>query len=433
MYQNNVETPTPESVTDSASIPPNYQNLANWIRTKKYGKNVREAIAQVAEREGANDTKASNALSTANDLKNQWENGISGTTSNTELINLRTDESQQVFKTAKNRVDSIQQPYLRWLSNSVHIEPTSVDRFNLSMNRCNQLEMDYTLVPMVNITSDSDSNPQTMDDSILEAAIERCQEGTHSIVMLKPHLGVSWSDGYARKNYNPSSLQTFFSNWETILLKYAEICDTKNIPILCLSCETLILFSNDYLNYWKTIVDDIKSNYPNLLLTVAHNGWMDTSKTDIFGLVDLIGINWYPTWVASVPSDDASIPSSSELMRYALGNFQNYLQINIEEYDKPVYFTETGIEPSLPSLMNLLSNNSTDDYAVTSAVINSFITYFSKIHDVVGVSWWGVESPFQLGDVSAITSETEAFTKTAAENAWENMCGKYYAKKIYGG
>lgn len=426
-------TSLPESIINSAIISPYYRNLARWVRTKTYGIDVREAIAQVAESEGASESKASTAISTTNDLKNQWKNGISGMTSDTELINLRTDGSQQVFKTAKDRVDSIQQPYLRWLSNSVHIDPTSVDTFDLAMNRCNQLEMDYTLVPMVNITSDTDNSPQLMDDSIFQYALERCQEGTHNIVMLKPHLGVNWSDGYARKNYMPSPIATFFTNWEAILLKYAAICDSNKIPILCLSCETLGIFNNEYLGYWKTIVDDIKSKYPNLLLTVAHNGWMDTSKTDIYGLVDLIGINWYPMYTAEVPSSDTDIPSSSELMRHALGNFQSYLQTNVESYGKPIYFTETGIEPSLPSLVNLTSSNSGDDYAVTSAVLNAFITYFSEMQDVVGVSWWDVESPFQLGDVTAVATENTAFTKTVAENAWENISEKYYAKKIYGG
>jgi hypothetical protein len=293
--------------------------------------------------------------------------------------------------------------------------------------------MDYTLVPMVNITSDSDNAPETMDDSVLEHSVEKCQKGDHKIVMLKPHLGVNWSDGYARKNYMPSTIATFFSNWETILLKYATICDTNEIPILCLSCETLKIFDNQYLGYWKTIVDDIKAKYPSLLLTVAHNGWMDTSKTGIYGLVDLIGINWYPTYVATVPNSDDSIPSSSELMRYALGNFQSYLQSNVESYNKPIYFTETGIEPSLPSLVNLTSSNSSNDYAVTSAVINAFITYFSEMQDVVGVSWWDVESPFQLGDVTAVSDENSAFTKTVAENTWENIVRKYYDKEIYGG
>jgi len=429
--KSNNEMPTPVSKIDKANISAYYRQLADWVRTKKYGVNVREAIAQVAEAEGTSDNKSSSAIAIVNELEKQWKNGISGVTSDTELINMRTDESGQVYKTAKDRVDAIQTPNLRYLSNSVHIEPNSVDKFDRAMNRCNQLEMDYTLVPMVNITSDTDNDPQLMDDEIFNHALQRCQEGKHNIVMLKPHLGKNWSDGYPRGNYAPSSIKTFFNNWEKILLKYAEICDENNIPLLCLSCETLQIFNNEYLGNWQIIVNHIKERYPKLLLTVAHNGWMDASKTDIYDVVDLIGINWYPTYALDIPKSVSQIPSSSELMRYALGTFQKYLQKNAEKYNKPIYFTETGIRPHLASLVNLLSGDSNEDYAVTSNVLNSFITYFSKLKDVVGVSWWDVEEPFQLGDISEVANAGDKFTKTAAENAWENLSNKYYAKQLF--
>ncbi|MFT9451125.1 glycoside hydrolase family 113 [Liquorilactobacillus ghanensis] len=430
-------TPTPGTAVDSSKIGPYEQHLSKWVRNKGFGVDTREAMAQLVEYTGLSLVQIENILAKNNSLSEQVKNAISGLTTDSELINLRTAGSDLTFKTAKDRVDAVNQANFKYMSMSVHVYPTSksdlsssAPSFNASINRCKRLNGDYTLVPMINITSATDSAPTMMDDSVITYAISRCQENGHKILMIKPHLGVNWSDGFYRADYDPSDYGTFFANWQTILLHYAQICSDNGIPILCVGCEMLKTFGNTYIGNWKSIVDSLKAAYPDLLLTVAHNDTQDSTLTDLLGLMDFIGINWYPKWCLDAPESTDDIPSETDLMAYALKDFLDTLNEVSEKYKKPIYFTEIGIEPHLDSLQYVTSANpsGTPFYAVTAAIEKAFLNYFAEFDNVVGVSWWSAEAPFNLGDIQ---ENDEDFALTIAENTWNDLTKKYYQKLAF--
>ena len=155
--------------------------------------------------------------------------------------------------------------------------------------------MDCVLVAMVNIQSATDNNPQIMDNSRITTAISIAKARDVQIQMLKPHLGINWSDGFNRKDYVPSNYDTFFSNWKGILLNYASLCVNNGIPMLCMSCEMVDTTKNVYKTYWQDIYNTIKTQYPNLLLLHAPKVWEfnQAGNVETWEYSDILGTNVY--------------------------------------------------------------------------------------------------------------------------------------------
>lgn len=86
--------------------------FANWIRTKAYGKDVRESISRLGERLGiilnqyqAETHRTSNEMAL---LKNELEETIHGLTQDSEVKNARVDIEGVVYETLKKRLDDMQ-------------------------------------------------------------------------------------------------------------------------------------------------------------------------------------------------------------------------------------------------------------------------------------------------------------------------------------
>ena len=162
-----------------------------------------------------------------------------------------------------------------------------------------------TLCSMVNITSKMDSDPQLEEDRINDTIV-RIQAKDLKIDMLKPHLGVNWSDGFYRGEYVPDSNIDFFNNWKRILQKCATICDTHNIPILCIGCEQVQNTQAKFNDKWLEIIQELRQAHPNLLLTYAmageeHSKWQER---EWMSQLDFIGMNVYPSYTSKEDEGD---------------------------------------------------------------------------------------------------------------------------------
>ena len=271
---------------------------------------------------------------------------------------------------------------------------------------------DATLVVMVNLGSETDPEPVMLDDKLVNTAISNAKDAGVKIKMLKPHLGVDWSDGFDRAHYNPSDKDLFFSNWTKVLVHYADICVANEIPLLCIQCEQNLLTVNSNLSYWKKLTDAIRKDHPNLSLTTATNSiFFDDNQTAIFDTVDLIGVNVYPNFTYKL--DDGSLTIDDIQGAY----YDNVMHMNYMErinslaakFQKKVFITEAGIMPQDDGLVHLLSDHPDGqprNYHVQALGMQLFFEELLTNKNICGFAWWHTNQPFDYFN-DEVTTEAE--------------------------
>lgn len=313
---------------------------------------------------------------------------------------------------------------LKYHSVSVSISP----RMNFSdkvLDRLKNIGASITLCNMVNITSKTDSNPQLESDRITDA-VTRIQSKGLKIDMLKPHLGVNWSDGFYRGEYVPDSNIDFFNNWKQILLKCAEICKQKDIPVLCVGCEQVQNTQAKFTDKWLDIISELRQNYPKLLLTYAmagqeHSKWRDR---EWMGQLDFIGMNVYPSYVSKEDfGDNISVEEVVEGFYYdhtgtAFG--KRMREIN-RYFNKPIFITEVGVMPQSDGLVTLIgkyTGQTPQNFHVPALAMEAaFAGWMKDLDFVIGFAWWHVREPFEFFDEnsSTMSDAEQVFKKYVVE------------------
>lgn len=327
-----------------------------------------------------------------------------------------SETSGQIEEKYTHRLNDLEKGVnrLKWLSASNTLTngayPTDTVLSHLAYQGISQ-----TLVVMVNITSNTDSNPVMMDNSRVTTAIDNAADKGISTVMLKPHLGIGWSDGTERYNLTPSDMATMLTKWKEILINYGKICVDNNIPVLCVGCEQRTMTTSAYKSYWEDIVNTLKELYPTLLLTYACDSvegvQYDTSC--IFSLVDFIGLNLYPQWYKGLYDESLTYKDLMPSAYYSYAPtgegfmLMNRIQYLYETYGKPVYITEMGVMPFDDGLISLKSENAYNtsalkNYNVPALVYEAMFNTYAKSPYVVGMSIWHTKFPFSYFDVDSI-------------------------------
>lgn len=284
-------------------------------------------------------------------------------------------------------------------------------------NHLSEIGAEVCVVDMVNITSASDYNPQTSDLSYLQQTIDLLNKHKIPVKMLKPHLGLNWSDGFSRAAYVPDDIPTFFQNWTKVLLTYAKIADQNKIPILCIGCEQYHQSDNQNVGFWNTLTSTLKKSYPNLLLTYAFANaeFSDSSHLGLCEYLDLIGLNVYPTYVYP-GADESSVTLQDTIpsIAYSPAGKQYYKTINdiSAHYHKNIILTEVGVMPLKGGLSKILVdgyNSHTDindpayNYSISALVMETIFNTLAKDRNVIGFSWWNLDQPFQFFNLQATT------------------------------
>lgn len=294
---------------------------------------------------------------------------------------------------------------LKYHSVSTSISP----RMEISDNALEHLKnigATITLCSMVNITSKTDSDPQLEEDRINDTVVRIKAKGL-KIDMLKPHLGVNWSDGFYRGEYVPDSNVDFFNNWKQILQKCATICDTHSIPILCIGCEQVQNTQAKFNDKWSTIVQELRQEHPNLLLTYAmageeHNKWQER---EWMSQLDFVGLNVYPSYVSKEDTgDNISVEEVIDGFYYdhsgvAFG--KRMREIN-RYFNKPIFITEVGVMPQVDGLVRLIGKHTgqtPQDFHVSALAMEAAFSGWMKDLDfIVGFAWWHIREPFEFFD-----------------------------------
>lgn len=262
-----------------------------------------------------------------------------------------------------------------------------------------------SIVDMVGITDKNDSNPQKSDGKLLQQAIAWSKQYNVPISMIKPHLGIDYWDNFYQADYMPTDVAGYFNAWGAILMKYAAICNENNIPILCLEVEQYLMTQNKYLDYWRTIIDNIRAKYPHLLLTAAYMSFeiVDDEHTDLLKYLDLIGMNMYPGYIIDDYSDKLTTSYLIQSFSNTIAGINNAKCIDqaCEKFHKNAILTETGCIPTVKGLTQLVpddfnSANGANNYEVTAFLMKAMFNFLKEDKNIIGFAWWHAGKPFNF-------------------------------------
>ena len=276
-----------------------------------------------------------------------------------------------------------------------------------------------TLCPMINIADLNSTTFTLMSRGDVVNAITNAKNKGVETEMLKPHLGVNWSDSTYRPSYNPSNYQTFFNNWLTVLEHYAGICDEYSIPYLCIGCEMDKVVEFSYNGSWGTICDTLRTNHPNLKLTYA------TTTTDFMRNenatlphVDSIGVNLYLQWNSNPYTMGMTykdiIPSFFDSYAPITTGFKANDRINeiSFKYKKPIYITEIGVIPRVTGLQVSkpadYDDRTNENFEISKIVFQAFFETLCKNNNLEGFSLWHVKEPFNFFNYDATVGNSVA-------------------------
>lgn len=357
-----------------------------------------------------------------------------------ELIDARVSPEGDTYSSLGRRLDYLQSDpnKLKFMSLSVTYNSNEPNRYSNIISQYKSLGTPINFINMCSISSSTASDVASAPYNDLQAAITQAISNGYRIELIKPHVGPNNNDGFNKTAYLPDNTDTFFSNYKNLLLDQAKLADANNIPALCLETELNQLAVPAYYDKWQDIVNSIRSAYPKLKLTVASAGAYDNDSQKIFNLVDIIGINWYPSYVFKQINTSVDIPSEAAMSQQLLSSHINdsenpgspsdvskFLQMS-DTFRKPIWITETGVMPKPDGLATLISqqSSSADDYTVVAAAMSTMAHTLGRMGPVCGLSWWSSQSPFNPAPEDGKTTGTDA------QNVWKALVEEMYIDEL---
>lgn len=319
-----------------------------------------------------------------------------------------------------NKIESVKsgRNIIQYPTVSTSVSPTEMPT-EYDFKHLKKQGMDCILVIMVNVTSNTDAEPEMMDMSRVKKVITIANNKGVKIQMLKPHIGLEWSDGYNRKNYTPTDTAKFFENWQNVLKTYAALCVEYDIPMLCMSCEMSEMTNNKYLSYWKDTYEAVKNQYPNLLLLHAPKtgDFNNPNCNKTWQYSDILGVNIYLSYTYKrFTNDEEGLDSKDIAKGFYEDQRTNKMIYNIntlaEKYEKPVFVTEIGCMPWDDGLIDVRCEKKVRNWYVPKYLAEAVVTYLCNNKHVIGFSWWHTNSPFNYYSDDEDLPLEEYFKKT---------------------
>ncbi|MCS8573010.1 BppU family phage baseplate upper protein [Pediococcus pentosaceus] len=325
----------------------------------------------------------------------------------------------QIMLDVTNRIDILEKKIGRNYLKYKTVSATIYDNATIDDSVYRHLATEgagLSLIVMTTITNSVDPSPVMIDQSVIDEVISKATTANVPITMLKPHIGLAGkNDSFFRGNYDPSDVDAFFDNWGSILEQYGNVCVKNSIPILCIGCEQVKLTNSQYLMKWQKIVTNLRSKYPDLLLTYAMT-YNEFSQVDNNGqiaqMLDFIGLNVYPGLTSKqyIGDNDQKITLDELIAGYYYDlngvNYHNIIDSYAKKYGKQTFITEYGIEPKPDGLTYAESTmpDVADDHDIQALGFTSFFEGLCQNKNVVGSSIWHVNKPFNFYEENTIST-----------------------------
>lgn len=331
-----------------------------------------------------------------------------------------------VLKTEiENRMDALEHQDIFSYRNKLKYKTISAtiysDSESVSGDQLNHIKAtgaDLALITMVTVDDANDSSPTDISVTTFNDVIKRANDIGLNVAMLKPHIGIAGQhDSFSRKDYLPDDVDGFFENWKTLMLHYADLASNNDIPVLCIGCEMFNQTDVKYLTKWQDIYNAIKAKYPGLLITYAmsqYEFFEFDNQGQIGSVVDYIGMNIYPSYTAS----EYKSGLKANKLKGAWWNdwngnqFIEQLDEYYDEYQKPIFVTETGLMPYKDGLAHLISSyidtDTKPNFEAQAVGYKSALEAIAKDSHIIGVSIWHASKPFSFIDEDNISSVTSS-------------------------
>lgn len=189
-----------------------------------------------------------------------------------------------------------------------------------------------------------DDTSRTPDDAAVRAAIEQAHAAGMRVI-LKPH--VDTLNGTFRGSVHPGSPSTWFADYRTMLLHYADMAASEHVDELIIGTELQTMTTPAYTAQWRSLIGEIRAHYGGRL-TYASNGLDEANQIGFWDLLDYIGVDAYMPLSSSDPN-----PSVDSLV--AAWHDRGYVQQLTDlsaRWSRPLYFTEIGYQAREGTALN---------------------------------------------------------------------------------
>jgi hypothetical protein len=249
-----------------------------------------------------------------------------------------------------------------------------------------------------NLAPDAQRTPS--DAAILHAAATARAAGM--AVTIKPQIGIrtgSWIG-----SAHPADLDSFWADYRTMLLHYADLAEQSGAEMLVVGTEMTTL-SGD-ASHWRPLIAEVRDRFHGQLTYAAN--YDEFQRVPFWDALDYVGVDAY----FSLADVDDPAPSAAALA--AAWNDRGYLaQLAAvsRRSGKRVLFTEIGYRGAHATAVHPNQWDTDDDIDV-EAQANAYRAFYDAVADqpwLAGVYWWGVESDsWWVKDYNPLSKPAEA-------------------------
>jgi hypothetical protein len=197
------------------------------------------------------------------------------------------------------------------------------------------------LCPQGNLatSTSTDITEDTISYATMETYIQTCLNAGFN-VYLKCHI--ECKDGTWRANIAPSNVDTFFTNYQAFIVKYATLAEKYKLPIFCLGEEMVSISGETYRSKWIDITNTIRGVYTGKLTYGANLiVWDDEHRRNVvYDYVDYLGIDCWSQAATGANPDNLNI--YNQINGWLIPTFEELYNT----YGKKIIFTEIGYFPT---------------------------------------------------------------------------------------
>jgi hypothetical protein len=237
---------------------------------------------------------------------------------------------------------------------------------------------------------------RTPTDAALEHAADRIRAAGMEIT-LKPQVGIRTGAWIATAK--PADLDSFWADYRTMLLHYADLAERIDAGTLVIGTEMRSLSRDDAR--WRALIAELREHFHGALTYAAN--WDEFQAVPFWDALDYIGIDaYFPLAIAADPAPPAGQLAAAWTAR---GYLRTIAAVS-RRFGKKVLFTELGYRGVRATAVHPNFWSSTQDVTDIQAQANAYRAFYTAVAAqpwMAGVYWWEVNADhWWAGDYSPL-------------------------------
>lgn len=295
---------------------------------------------------------------------------------------------------------------------------TSLDITAKELDRIALLGANAVLVIFCYIPDATSSTFTRVSETRINAVFSMAAQRGVRITMVKPHIVTEQlGDGFYRGDYQPASIDAFFTNWGAQLGYFTQLCKNNNVEYLSLACEQRWQTEAEHYTRWVNLIVPLRQAHPALKLTAAfttlelfliYTYWLPQGTPHMVQTLDVLGIN---SWVRLTNKTYTPATPNITVDELVAGwrnggqgdDHLGKLEWVSNRLQMPFFITEVGVVPRVDGLAhqeNPAGVSGAYDHQVQALLYRSLMQGPMLSPWCTGVSIWHVREPFHFGDIN---------------------------------